>query len=133
MLRRNNLLANIDWTIVLLFLALLFLGWINIYASVYNEEYQSVNELSKNVAWSSRQINRYFSKQYGFPLKTFLNIVRCNASYNDIVNGEFFPSKKYSDQSHFIKEIKKYTENTPRQLHKNENDRFLQLSTFKTK
>jgi AraC-like DNA-binding protein len=39
------------------------------------------------------------------------------------------PQEDYFDQAHFIKEIKKYTGTTPKELHKNENVRFLQLST----
>ena len=97
---------------------------------IYNKEYYNVKKLSENVFWGSQQINRYFNKQFGFPLKTFLNIVRCNASYNAIMEGELYPTKEYTDQAHFIKEIKKYTENTPSQLSKNKNDRFLQLSAL---
>lgn len=41
----------------------------------------------------------------------------------------FIQVKTYFDQAHFIKEIKKYTEKTPRELSKNENVRFLQLAT----
>lgn len=40
--KRNSLWANIDWTTVILFLVLIFLGWINIYASVFNLEHQSI-------------------------------------------------------------------------------------------
>ena len=40
--KRNSLWANIDWITVSLFLILMFLGWINIYASVYNLEHQSI-------------------------------------------------------------------------------------------
>ncbi len=100
---------------------------------IYSEQYQSVNELSQKTGWSERQINRYFNQQFGFPLKTLLNIVRCNATYPDIVEGQLYPQKSYTDQAHYIKEIRKYTENSPGQLYKNENDRFLQLSAFKVK
>jgi rod shape determining protein RodA len=40
--KRNSLWANIDWITVSLFLILIFLGWINIYASVFNQEHQSI-------------------------------------------------------------------------------------------
>ena len=40
--KRNSLWANIDWVTILLFLILVFLGWINIYASVFNQEHQSI-------------------------------------------------------------------------------------------
>lgn len=90
----------------------------------------NVKELSETVSWSSRQINRYFNQQFGFSLKTFLNILRCKSSYRNIANGELSPTQDYYDQAHYIKEVKKYTGNTPKELYKNENDRFLQLSTL---
>jgi len=100
---------------------------------IYCEQFQSVKELSENTGWSNRQINRYFNQYFGFPLKTLLNMVRCNASYPNIVDGKLYPEKEYADQAHYIKEIKKYTKSSPGQLYKNENDRFLQLSAFKVK
>ena len=45
--KRNNLWANIDWITILLFLSLVFLGWINIYAAIYNPESQSIFDLSQ--------------------------------------------------------------------------------------
>ncbi|WP_207513807.1 helix-turn-helix domain-containing protein [Longitalea luteola] len=96
---------------------------------VYNKQILSVDELADKVFWSSRQINRYFNSQFGFSLKTFLNIVRCNASYHEIAKGNLFPDNNFFDQSHFIKEIRKFTGTTPRELFKNQNVRFLQLTT----
>jgi len=55
--RRNNVWVNIDWLTVSLYLMLVFLGWINIYASVYSEEHQSIFDLSqrygKQIIWIS--------------------------------------------------------------------------------
>lgn len=90
----------------------------------------SVKELSENISWSSRQINRYFNLQFGFPLKTFSNILKCKSSYRDIAKGQLLPTQDYYDQAHYIKEMKRYTGNTPKELFRNENDRFLQLSTL---
>lgn len=45
--RRNSIWANIDWLTVLFYLLLVFMGWINIYASVYNEEYHSIVDISQ--------------------------------------------------------------------------------------
>lgn len=89
----------------------------------------NVKRLSENISWSSRQINRYFNQQFGFSLKTFSNILKCKSSYPDIANGQLHPRKDYYDQSHYIKEVKRYTGSTPKELYRNENDRFLQLST----
>lgn len=47
MSRRNSVWANIDWFTVLLYLVLVFLGWINIYASVYDAEHQSILDVSQ--------------------------------------------------------------------------------------
>lgn len=45
--RRNSVWANIDWITILLYLALVFLGWINIYSSVYDIEHQSILDVSQ--------------------------------------------------------------------------------------
>lgn len=45
--RRNSVWANIDWFTILLYLVLVFLGWINIYASVYDVEHQSILDVSQ--------------------------------------------------------------------------------------
>ena len=95
---------------------------------VYEQKTKTVAEISSKVFWSSRQINRYFQTQFGITLKEFLNIVRCNATYEEISNGNLNPNSDYFDQAHFIKEIRKYTGATPKVLNQNKNDRFLQLS-----
>jgi rod shape determining protein RodA len=45
--RRNNILANIDWFTVGLYVLMLFLGWFNIYAALYSEEFQSIFDISQ--------------------------------------------------------------------------------------
>jgi AraC-like DNA-binding protein len=100
---------------------------------IYQTEFLSVNSLAQKVVWNSRQINRYFSRQFGFPLKTLLNILRLKASYHHIAAGKLAPEKEYFDQAHFVKEIKKYTGVSPRILAQNKNDRFLQLATLSDK
>ena len=53
--RRNNILANIDWLIVVLYLVLVFMGWINIYSAVYDDTHQSILDVScqygKQLIW----------------------------------------------------------------------------------
>lgn len=100
---------------------------------VYEQKTKTVAEISSKVFWSSRQINRYFQTQFGITLKEFLNIVRCNAAYKQISNGNLNPNSEYFDQAHLIKEVKKYTGVTPKELRKNKNDRFLQLSRMDEK
>jgi len=38
----KSLIDNIDWVIVGLYLILVLVGWLNIYAAVYNEEFESI-------------------------------------------------------------------------------------------
>ena len=53
--RSNNLLANIDWVSILLYLLLVLIGWINIYAAVYDENHSSIFDISqkygKQLVW----------------------------------------------------------------------------------
>jgi len=42
MSRKVSLIKNLDWFTIMLYAMLVFLGWINIYAAVYNEEHQSI-------------------------------------------------------------------------------------------
>lgn len=44
----KSILNNIDWVIVLLYLLLVFAGWINIYAAVYNDEHKSIVDISQS-------------------------------------------------------------------------------------
>jgi rod shape determining protein RodA len=45
---RKGIFYNIDWLTVFLYLSLVFIGWINIYAAVYNEDHQSIFDFSQN-------------------------------------------------------------------------------------
>lgn len=47
MARRNNIWANLDWVTIFIYLVLVFLGWINIYAAVYNEEHSSILDMTQ--------------------------------------------------------------------------------------
>ena len=87
----------------------------------------TVKELADKVYWTSRQINRYFTQRFGVPLKTYANILRFKASFEQIKAGKLFPEQDFADQSHFIKEVKKYAGVNPKNLAKNQNDRFIQL------
>ena len=45
--RQNNILLNLDWITILIYLTMVLLGWINIYAAVYSEEHQSILDLGQ--------------------------------------------------------------------------------------
>jgi AraC-like DNA-binding protein len=87
-----------------------------------------VGELSETVGWSSRQINRYFTQWFGLPLKAYCNILRFRASFGHIKEGKLFPEQNFTDQAHFIHEVKKYAGVLPKELSKNPKDRFIQFS-----
>ncbi len=48
MRKQRSIFQNIDWFMVVIYLALLLAGWINIYAAVYNEEHKSILDISQN-------------------------------------------------------------------------------------
>lgn len=91
----------------------------------------SVSELAEISHWSSRQINRYFNHWFGLSLKTYTSILRFRASLSHIKAGNLYPEHAFADQSHFIKEIKKFSGHTPKELHKNQDGRFIQLLVLK--
>jgi len=90
-------------------------------------------EVSNQIYWTNRQINRYLNKYVGVSLKKYLNIQKCYQAYLQIRNGEFYPEEGFFDQPHFIREIKKHTGETPKSLHKQQNDRFIQLKRISKK
>ncbi len=87
----------------------------------------SVTELSKKVFWSTRQMNEYFNQQFGLSVKAYCNILRFQASLPHIKEGKLYPQLNFHDQSHFIKEIRKLSGASPKELYKNKNSRFLQF------
>lgn len=101
----------------------------NLFELIYLSKGETtVEELSKKVSWSSRQINRYFNAWLGVSLKSYINIIRFSNSLKQLKKGDFYPELNYGDQSHFIREVKKFAGVKPTILNKNENDRFIQLS-----
>ncbi|MDP5201787.1 AraC family transcriptional regulator [Flavobacterium sp. DG2-3] len=90
----------------------------------------SVKELSEQSNWSSRQINRYFNQYFGLSLKAYCSILRFRTSLEHIAKGKLFPEENFSDQTHFIKEIKKISGSVPKALFQNKNDRFILLSAL---
>lgn len=90
----------------------------------------SVSELSDKICWSQRQINRYFKQHLGLSLKSYCRILRFQASLAHIKDGKLYPKLNFTDQSHFIKEVKQFSGVSPKELYKNKNDRFLQFLTY---
>lgn len=57
---QKNIFHNIDWITVFLYLTLVFLGWINIYAAIYDESHKSIFDISqrygKQLIWIAAAI-----------------------------------------------------------------------------
>lgn len=47
MRNKQGIFEKIDWTVTGLYLMLVFIGWLNIYAAIYNEEHQSIFDISQ--------------------------------------------------------------------------------------
>ena len=60
MREQQGIFKNIDWVLVGLYLLLVTMGWLNIYASVYNDEHQSITDFSqkygKQLIWIASSI-----------------------------------------------------------------------------
>lgn len=76
MRRSQSIFAGIDWVLVFLFLTLVLLGWFNIYAAVYNEEYQSILDTSQ----------RYGKQMMWIGLSIFVGLVIM------LIDGKFYSS-----------------------------------------
>lgn len=104
----------------------------NLFELIYaSQGSMTVKELSEKVYWSSRQINRYFNERFGISLKAYCSILRFGESFKGISEGNIFPEEHFTDQNHFIKEIKKYAGVTPKELSKNKDERFINIAAIK--
>lgn len=45
---KKGILQNTDWLLVTIFIVMVIMGWLNIYAAVYNEEHNSIFDLTQN-------------------------------------------------------------------------------------
>jgi rod shape determining protein RodA len=48
MRQQKSIFENIDWLLVSMYLVFVIMGWLNIYAAVYNEEHKSIFDISQN-------------------------------------------------------------------------------------
>ena len=78
------------------------------------------NELSDQFAYSEQYLNRIFKNQTGLTPKSYSNLVRFQNALTLLLNNpqmidlsELSIQSGYYDQSHMIKEFKKYTNQTP--------------------
>lgn len=89
----------------------------------------AVNEISKTIGVSSRQLHRLITNMIGIGIKDYSKIVRFKKTMRDVKNNkaDYF---HYYDQSHFIRDVKQFTGLTPEKLDLNNNVRFIQYCDF---
>jgi AraC-like DNA-binding protein len=92
----------------------------------------SIDELSKNLYISKRQLQRSFKEHYGTSPKTYQRIIRFSNAYHSFQKSKTPPtwadisySFGYADQAHFIRDFKYFTGEVPTILNRNE-DQFFQ-------
>lgn len=82
----------------------------------------NINGLVKKMGYSHCYTERLFKREIGFSIKKYANIIRLQRSI-DFLNQrnmeEVFQRLGFYDQSHFIKEFKKFTSMTPKRYEKN--------------
>ena len=88
----------------------------------------TVRAMAEQVGQSSRQINRYFTRYIGLSLKAYGTILRFRSTFGQLKEGDLFPAAYFTDQAHFIKDVRKFASVVPKALSRNENDRFIQFS-----
>jgi rod shape determining protein RodA len=46
--QQKSIIQNLDWITIMLYLLLVLIGWVNIYAAVYDEQHRSIVDMSQN-------------------------------------------------------------------------------------
>ena len=88
----------------------------------------TIKELEKKTGYSSRWLNMKFKDKLGVSPKTLSTIICFKQYYQALVNGNeksFFKNdfyELYYDQSHFIKDFKRFTGLPPTKFEKQTND-----------
>lgn len=96
----------------------------------------SIQELERKTGYSSRWLNMKFGERIGVSPKNLCSISRFQFVYQALVNnpGEILDDKSYYhiyyDQSHFIKEFKRFTGMPPLKFDRTENN-FVKISYLK--
>jgi len=82
----------------------------------------SVAELTDNMGYSQKYVDRVFRTVIGMSMKRYAVIVRAQEAIDRVVEGredEVYDTLGYYDQAHFIREFKRHTLITPHKLVKN--------------
>jgi len=86
-----------------------------------------INEFCRQKRISSRQLQRMYAKYIGLSASSYNTLNRFHGSLNQLLYGEYSKlsdlayDNGYFDQLHFIKEIKRFTGNSPKSHVKQDN------------
>lgn len=78
------------------------------------------NQIVSNIPISQRQLQREFKNVYGISVRDYLRIMRFNAIHNYMLSGqalnltELSYELSFADQSHFVKEYKRFSGVSPK-------------------
>jgi AraC-like DNA-binding protein len=95
----------------------------------------SLNKVAKMVAYSDRQLNRFFNEYLGLSIKSFSRIVRINHALR-LLNDRshsismVWDTLGYYDSSHFAKDFKLVCGVTPNEYRKNMSDFYNEVAKF---
>ena len=92
--------------------------FVKLFDALCNQPPTSAEQLYQKFHFSPRQCQRHFMKNFGITPQMVLTILRFQYCLNTITSGEVAPNEilaliQFSDQSHFIREFKKYLGLTP--------------------
>ena len=86
--KRSSIVSNLDWISVLLYLILVSIGWINIYAAIYNDAHRSIYDISQNygkqlmwigvsgmIAIAILIIDSNFFRLFAYPIYVFVLLI----------------------------------------------------------
>ena len=93
----------------------------------YTEGNISVDELSCEFGLSNRQLHRIVSHDLGINPKTYIQIVRVLKMLKIINENNLNPENSFFDQSHLIKNVKRFTGLSPKEFVSSKNVRFIQF------
>lgn len=86
--KKSNIWENVDWITIGIYLTMMLIGWINIYAAVYNEEHKSIFDMTqqygKQLMWIGAAIfiavlmintDSKFFVSFAFPIYVIIIVV----------------------------------------------------------
>lgn len=79
----------------------------------------SMNDLAQEIGYSLKYLDRCFRQEFGLPMKKYAVIIRMQNAITYLLKNladNIYEDLGYYDQAYFIRECKKYTGCTPKQL-----------------